>query len=87
MIKLKTLLPKHVVAEAMPGQIGAVAAATNRNKGAADSEEPSSASDEFYMWVNYNPVYKKSAQFNCKLEMLKFTNKKKNQKVVDFLKS
>lgn len=68
MIKLKTLLPKHIVVEAMPGQIGAVAAATNRNKGAADSEEPSSASDEFYMWVNYNPVYNKSAQFNCKLE-------------------
>lgn len=83
MIKLKTLLPEHIVKEAMPGQIGAVAAASLNAKNAKD-EEPSSASDEFYMWVKYDPLRKKSAQFNCKIENVSiYSGQKSSEKPTD----
>ena len=77
MIKLKTLLPEHIVKEAMPGQIGAVAAASLNTKNAED-EEPSSAPDEFHMWVKYDPLRKRSAQFNCKIENVNIDNQQKS---------
>lgn len=67
MIKLKTLLPEHVINEAPPGGIGGVAAATLNRKNRRD-EEPSSASDEFLLWVKYDALYNRTSKINCKLE-------------------
>jgi len=68
---------KAFVKEALPGQIGAVAAASLNAKNAKD-EEPSSASDEFYVLVKYDPLRKKSARFNCKIENIKIDNQQKS---------
>lgn len=64
MIKLKTLIPEHVVKKQHLLEKSDI---VYKNSTEAEDEKASSAPDEFLIWINYYPLLNKAAKFNAKL--------------------